>query len=90
MIVCLLVFLLIHSNFKFSKLASMLSVFAISAAMHEWVVCLFVRIISDCEIMCGLGFFYPVLLLMFGGVGVFFVYLTKNQVGAFSSDCLYI
>jgi hypothetical protein len=27
-----------------------------------------------------MGFFYPVLLVMFGGFGVVFIYFTRNQV----------
>ncbi len=46
----------------------MLFVFSFSAIMHEYAVA------------CALGFFYPILLFMFGGVGVFFIYLTRNQV----------
>ena len=48
----------------------MFMVFFISAVVHEWVL------------ICAFGFFFPVLFLMFGGVGVFFVFLTKNQVSA--------
>eukprot|EP00042_Codosiga_hollandica_P019941 m.62960 g.62960 ORF g.62960 m.62960 type:complete len:180 (-) comp49604_c0_seq8:102-641(-) len=54
---------------RYSKLFSMMCVFVVSAVLHEWVI------------MCMLHFFYPVLLLMFGGVGVYFVFLTRNQTG---------
>lgn len=50
-----------------SRNVTMLTVFTFSAIMHEYVI------------MLGLGFVYPVLLIMFGGFGVVFIYFTKNQ-----------
>eukprot|EP01135_Chromosphaera_perkinsii_P005345 Nk52_evm26s343 gene=Nk52_evmTU26s343 len=50
----------------FGKPFSMLFVFVFSAIIHEYILALAFR------------FFYPVLLLMFGGVGVGFIYLTKD------------
>eukprot|EP00048_Salpingoeca_helianthica_P022771 m.20276 g.20276 ORF g.20276 m.20276 type:complete len:565 (-) comp7784_c0_seq1:74-1768(-) len=50
-----------------NRTTSMLTVFTFSAIMHEYVI------------MLGLDFIYPVLLIMFGGFGVFFIYFTKNQ-----------
>ncbi|ETO28186.1 hypothetical protein RFI_08945 [Reticulomyxa filosa] len=55
-----------------SKSMSMLIVFTTSAAIHEYVL------------FMAMKFFYPVLLIMFGGIGVFFIPLTdmwKNARG---------
>ncbi|XP_004342463.2 cholesterol acyltransferase [Capsaspora owczarzaki ATCC 30864] len=60
-----------HRLGKSAKLASMFTVFIISAIVHEHILAL------------ALGFFYPVLLVMFGGVGVFFIFLTRNVRAGF-------
>lgn len=50
-----------------SRTQAHLLVFVISAIVHEHVIA------------CALGFFFPILLLMFGGPGVFFVRLTRTN-----------
>eukprot|EP00128_Syssomonas_multiformis_P004843 Colp12_sorted_trinity150504_noHs@22871 len=49
-----------------SRSAAMFTVFAVSAIVHEYIISFVV------------GFFYPVLLIMFGGVGVSFIYLPRT------------
>eukprot|EP00743_Colponemidia_sp_Colp-15_P002978 GILK01003221.1.p1 GENE.GILK01003221.1~~GILK01003221.1.p1 ORF type:complete len:583 (+),score=69.43 GILK01003221.1:36-1751(+) len=49
------------------RYTAMLLTFLISALVHEVIISF------------GLGFFYPILLLMFGGPGVIFVRITTNQ-----------
>eukprot|EP00696_Hemimastix_kukwesjijk_P011922 gnl/Hemi2/2494_TR879_c0_g15_i1.p1 gnl/Hemi2/2494_TR879_c0_g15~~gnl/Hemi2/2494_TR879_c0_g15_i1.p1 ORF type:complete len:119 (-),score=20.20 gnl/Hemi2/2494_TR879_c0_g15_i1:131-487(-) len=44
----------------------MLTTFAMSAIVHEYIICL------------TLSFVYPVLFVMFGGFGVLFVYFTRK------------
>lgn len=46
---------------------AMASVFVVSAIVHEHIIA------------GSLGFFYPVMLLMFGGPGVFFIKLTQHN-----------
>jgi len=53
----------------YSSTIAMLLVFAVSAIVHEYIISF------------ALGFFYPVMLVMFGGVGVFFIFLTKMGRG---------
>ena len=52
---------------RWGKTAAMAAVFIISAIVHEQIIA------------CAMGFFYPVLMLMFGGPGVYFVNLTKKN-----------
>ncbi|XP_033120202.1 sterol O-acyltransferase 1-like isoform X2 [Anneissia japonica] len=51
----------------FSKFASMMAVFVISAFIHEFILAV------------SLNFFYPVLFFMFGGVGVSFTFLPAKS-----------
>ena len=52
-----------------SKLAALLTSFLVSALVHEYILSV------------ALGFFLPILGLLFGGPGVLFIILTKNQTG---------
>jgi len=54
----------------YSPTVGMFTVFFVSAIVHEYIITL------------AFGFFYPVLLVMFGGFGVFFVFLTKFRKGS--------
>ena len=53
-----------------SRNTAMLLTFAVSAIVHEYILCY------------TFGFFYPVLMIMFGCVGVFFIWLTKLYKGS--------
>eukprot|EP00744_Colponema_vietnamica_P010628 GILI01015002.1.p1 GENE.GILI01015002.1~~GILI01015002.1.p1 ORF type:complete len:607 (+),score=130.50 GILI01015002.1:145-1821(+) len=50
---------------KVSRFWAMMAVFVISALIHELIIA------------CAMGFFYPILLLMFGGPGVIFVFMSR-------------
>jgi hypothetical protein len=74
---------------RYNKAFATAAVFIVSAIVHEQIIAcaMGTRAISGCACgrsCCGnrvsdVGFFYPVLLLMFGGPGVFFVNLTKKN-----------
>lgn len=58
--------------FKKSKIFSMLAVFTVSSFVHEYIIAFAFR------------FFYPVMLVMFQGIGVFVMFITnkeKNSIG---------
>ena len=52
-----------------SKLTSLLLSFIISALIHEYLVCV------------AMGFFLPILAILFTGPGLIFILLTKNKTG---------
>jgi sterol O-acyltransferase len=54
---------------KFSRLAALLSAFIISAIVHEYLICI------------AMGFFLPILGILFTGPGLIFILLTKNATG---------
>ncbi len=54
---------------KLPKIVSLLLCFFISAVVHEYIVCV------------AMGFFLPILAVLFGGPGVIFILLTKNKTG---------
>ncbi|XP_065193592.1 sterol O-acyltransferase 1-like [Sycon ciliatum] len=53
--------------YKKNRLVAMFTVFIVSAFVHEYIIA------------ATFGFFFPVLLLMFGGIGVSFVFLTHQR-----------
>ena len=55
-----------HKN----KIISTLTVFLVSAAFHEYILAFAFR------------FFYPVMLVMFGGFGMLLVFITKKHTKA--------
>lgn len=62
---------------RFSKGAlprgsSMASVFILSAFIREWIIAV------------SIGFWFPVLLVLFGGPGVYFMRLTRGSHGLFN------
>ncbi len=54
---------------RLPKIVSLLLCFFISAVVHEYIVCI------------AMGFFLPILAVLFGGPGVVFILLTKNKTG---------
>jgi len=60
------------SRGRVSKAVAALWVFILSAILHEFIITF------------AIGFFYPVLLVMFGGPGVFFVRMTKGNTRMFN------
>lgn len=53
----------------FGKLPSLLLSFFLSAIVHEYLICV------------AMGFFFPILGILFTGPGLIFILLTKNQTG---------
>lgn len=54
---------------KVSRLTALLSAFIISAIIHEYLICI------------AMGFFLPILGVLFTGPGLIFILLTKNATG---------
>lgn len=57
----------INRFFPRARLVSIVAVFMVSAIVHEYIITF------------ALGFFYPVLFVLFGGFGVWFVFLTDKR-----------
>ena len=57
----------VYEKMVHSKVIATLSVFFVSAIFHEYIIAFSLR------------FFYPVLLLLFGGVGLFLVLFARNN-----------
>eukprot|EP01130_Rhizamoeba_saxonica_P013391 TRINITY_DN5717_c0_g1_i3.p1 TRINITY_DN5717_c0_g1~~TRINITY_DN5717_c0_g1_i3.p1 ORF type:complete len:462 (+),score=36.47 TRINITY_DN5717_c0_g1_i3:373-1758(+) len=62
-------FMVLYEDFRFTKGSSMWLTFIASAIVHEYIVAI------------ALGFYKPILLIMFLLPGVLFIYLTKLFVG---------
>lgn len=60
-----------YKIFNRSKKAAMLVVFLLSAVVHEYILAMIYR------------FFFPVILGVFGTIGVGFVFMTKKKTGRF-------